>query len=700
MPATDVTNELSLSGMRRLLGSWLLLVLLAGASAPLAARDAETPLELRIAEGDVLNVLHQQGSAAAHLLLSSGTQPRVLVAFPAGNSGVGLWFESAARSVRWTLTDVRSHSRRDDKGRMLHGIVATASVDGPLAVRDAVLSSVRVLRDYQSGGRYPDEIRSSAKIANDTVEWARPRLDGAAGYTLSIQLANGEIRGGQGEPDDQPITFTATRTGEALRMSITALTGETPLTPLAENQLLNARTSDDERSRNVLRFLAYEEKYLAGSWRFNTYFGRDTLMSLALLMPALQPQAIESGLTSVLQRLAPNGEVAHEEDIGEFAILRHLREGGAAVPAPIYDYKMIDDDFLLAPVAAAYLLDDDHRKRARAFLARKSHTGEPIGALLARNFAWVVGAARSFAREPEAVNLIALKPGVHVGQWRDSEGGLAGGRYPYDVNAALVPAALTAIARFVRSDLLRPYLTRAQQQALAGAKDSADVWSRRAPPLFRVTLDGAAARRGIASYAASLAVSPSAALDSLPGTDLTLAALALDAQQRPIPILHSDGGFTLLLREPPAEDLESLVRSMLRPFPAGLLTEAGLLIANPAFVDTDRQREFSRTAYHGTVTWSWHQALLAAGLARQLQRTDLSATSLELLRDARARLWSVIERTRDLRTSELWSWRYTQGRFQPAPFGQNTGDVDESNAAQLWSTVYLAIPAPANAQAD
>jgi hypothetical protein len=33
------------------------------------------------------------------------------------------------------------------------------------------------------------------------------------------------------------------------------------------------------------------------------------------------------------------------------------------------------------------------------------------------------------------------------------------------------------------------------------------------------------------------------------------------------------------------------------------------------------------------------------------------------------------------------------GRFEPAPFGQNTGDVDESNAAQLWSTVYLGIPA-------
>jgi hypothetical protein len=673
-----------MAAVRRLRWSGLLLAVVAGA----VAGPAEAPLQFRIAEGDVLNVLHQEGPVAAHLLLSSGSLPRVLVAFPAGNSGVGLWFEDAARPLRWTLTGVESYSRRDDKDRMLHGIVASASVDGPLAVRDAVLGSVRVLRDYQLSGKYPDEVATRARIAKDAVEWSRPRLDGAAGYSISIHLDNGKVRVGEGEP----ITLAASKPGNPLRLRITALTGEKPLTPLAENQLLNAEAGDDQRSRNVLRFLAYDEKYLAGSWRFNTYFGRDTLMSVALLMPALQPQAIESGLVAVLQRLAPNGEVAHEEDIGEFAILRHLRESGAPLAAPIYDYKMIDDDFMLAPVAASYLLDHHQgRQRAEAFLARKTPMGEPIGSLLARNFAWVADGARPFARDPVPANLISLKRSLNVGNWRDSEDGLAGGRYPYDVNAALVPAAMNAIARIARSDLLRPYPQKAQQDALRDVERSAEVWSRRAPPLFRVTVNGGAARSHIKSYAANLGVSPAAALASLPDGDLTLPALALDAARRPIPIVHSDGGLTLLLREPPAEELEPLVRSMLRPFPAGLLTDAGLLVANPALVDADLQRKFSRTAYHGTVTWSWQQALLAAGLERQLRRSDLPASSLELLRAARERLWSVIERTQDLRTSELWSWRYVDGRYQPAPFGQSAGDVDESNAAQLWSTVYLAI---------
>jgi hypothetical protein len=83
--------------------------------------------------------------------------------------------------------------------------------------------------------------------------------------------------------------------------------------------------------RNVLAFQLSRE-ILAGSWRFNTYFGRDTLMALMLLAPALRPDAIGSGIGSVLERLGPNGEVAHEEDIAELAVLRNAKEGRAASP--------------------------------------------------------------------------------------------------------------------------------------------------------------------------------------------------------------------------------------------------------------------------------------------------------------------------------------------------------------------------------
>ena len=95
--------------------------------------------------------------------------------------------------------------------------------------------------------------------------------------------------------------------------------------------------------------------------------------------------------------------------------------------------------------------DDATRPRAGARIPRgaRAPSGETRGAALARNLAWVVERAAAFAADPRATNLVGIKPGRMTGNWRDSEQGLGRGRYPYDVNAALVPAALDAAARLV-----------------------------------------------------------------------------------------------------------------------------------------------------------------------------------------------------------------------------------------------------------
>jgi hypothetical protein len=116
-----------------------------------------------------------------------------------------------------------------------------------------------------------------------------------------------------------------------------------------------------------------------------------------------------------------------------------------------------------------------------------------------------------------------------------------------------------------------------------------------------------------------------------------------------------------------------------------------MLVANPAFAAASLQASFSRNAYHGTVVWSWQQALFAAGLARQLERRDLSATVRAHIVAAQRTLWSAIDATRSLKNSELWSWSYTAENYQAVPFGSAAADVDESDAAQLWSTAYLAV---------
>jgi len=337
----------------------LMTLLLAAAALPaMGNADPEPRLAFDVEEGPNLNSFLREGPVAAHLLLRSGLDPRILIAFPAGNSGVGLWFAHGTHAVRWTLQGKpQPLITKDARGRPLYGMTAEAIATGAadLQFKQAVLSSVRVLRDYQALGTFPAEVAASPTTQDSTITWARDRLDGAAGYRLSIQVTHGALRADH---------VTAGSDGK-IALKITALSGEVPLTPLWGDHLLNDRAQADMAARNVLTFLSYKEKFLAGSWRFNTYFGRDTLMSVRLLMPVLAPEAVDAGLGAVLTRLSPKGEVAHEEDIGEFAILDHLRDTAQKSDAPTFNYNMIDGSFMLAPVAAEWLLDDA-RGRARA----------------------------------------------------------------------------------------------------------------------------------------------------------------------------------------------------------------------------------------------------------------------------------------------------------------------------------------------
>ncbi|WP_267381640.1 MULTISPECIES: hypothetical protein [unclassified Sphingomonas] len=656
--------------------SALLLCVVAPAAVPAAAPFA-------FQEGLNLNSFVRSGDVAAHVVLRSGDHPRVIVAFPAGNSGVGLWFDGVRGAPAWTMpAPARPVSERDARGRPLNGVTFRADIAAArLVPKQAVLSSIRVLRDYQALGTAPAEVLTDPMTGADTIRWSRDRLDGAAGYRLVVKILHGRIVGG---------AIEAAADGR-IGLEITALTGETPLTPLAEADLLGPAANADPAARRALAFLSYREKFLAGSWRFDTYFGRDTLMSVRLLMPALQPAAVETGLRSVLERLSPTGQVAHEEDIGEFAILDHRKRGEPTSAKPVYDYRMIDGDFLLAPVARAWLLDDPRgRQRAAAFLRESG-----AGTALVRNLRFVATRTAAFAGAPVAANLIGLKPGMDAGEWRDSNDGLGGGRYPYDVNAILAPAALDAAAALYEAGLLAPYVSPADRPVFAGLAARAAAWRAQAAPMFAVTIPADQARQAVAAYAAKAGVPAADALRALNGQPVRFNAIALDAAGRPIPIEHSDEGFALLFGRPDAAALDTAAATLRRPFPAGLLTGAGLLVANPVFANPALQAKFGPDAYHGTVIWSWHQALAAAGLARQLARNDLAPETRTALRTTQACLWRAIAATRSVQSSELWSWRFDAGRYRIAPFGASGQDADESNAAQLWSTVYLALRAPA-----
>jgi hypothetical protein len=655
---------------------------------------APSRLAFQVRQGRILNYFLREGPVASHLVLRSGPQPRILIAFPAGNSGVGLWFARQAGTAAWQIRgEPQPVHTRDPRGRVLAGISAEATLaDRELDIHGAVLSNIRQLRDYESLGKVPKGIAVPPSVRGHTLTWSRDRLDGAAGYRLTIEVLDGRVSG------KRILAGTDGKIG----LRITGVTGEAPLTPLAGRDLLRNPSAADPAARETLAFLAYRQKLLAGSWRFDTYFGRDTLMSVRLLMPVLSPIAVEAGLDSVLARLSPRGEVAHEEDIGEQAVLDHLAADGSRSATPVYDYKMIDEDYLLAPVAAAWLLRPGEQARSAAFLA--AAVGGPLerrgsrGAALVRNLRYVVQGAAAFAQAPGVAHLIGLKPGETVGDWRDSGTGLGGGKYPYDVDAVLVPAALDAAARLARSGLISPYLTASDRALFAGAARMAGVWREHAPPLFAVSVSPATAANAVEIYADSQGVFSKAALQALGSGPLSFHALSLSASGEPIPVMNSDEGFMLLFGDPKPEELGRLVSALMRPFPAGLMTGVGMVVANPVFCTPALQKLFSRNAYHGTVVWSWQQALFAAGLARQLERHDLAPGVRANLVKAQQTLWSAIEATRSMQNAELWSWSYGAGRYQLRPFGSAAADVDESNAAQLWSTVYLAVRPPQHAQ--
>lgn len=651
--------------------------------APPAPPDPET-LAFEIREGHICNHFFRRGPVAAHVLTTSGDDPRLLFAFPAGNMGIAVWFNAAHTPVELSVEGALSSVERPDAMR---GVSALLTCAAPaLRVDRLVLGSLRTIRHVARDVDLPPWLDAGVELGpqgpSPSLVVRRQTLDGQHHLELRVEPQDGTTitlgEGGQ-------IALAAGPAG--IRARVTALVDEAPLTPVPLAELLNERASDDPRHRNALAFLTYREKLLAGSWRFLTYFGRDTLLSVRMLMPVLEPPVIEAGLSSVLDRLSPAGEVAHEEAIGEFAALQHLDEGHASkLREPIYDYKMVDDDFLLAPVAAGYLLDSARgSERAAAFLSRRTPGGRTYAEALLQNLSLVLHLATPFAETRDPKRLVSLKHGETVGEWRDSEEGLAHGRIPFNVNVALVPAALRAAERLLSSPLLG-----ADVQGAARAERLSRAW-RDVGALFQVELPESEAKRRVAEYAASIGVDPAPALASISGP-LSFPAIALDAEGKPIPIMHSDDSFVLEFTEPPPEPLEEAAGRVLRSFPAGLRTPVGMLVANPAFCPDPAIRGlFTASHYHGTVTWSWQQAMLAAGIERQLAREDLPARTRDVLGRAKWALWDVIRASREASTWELWTWAVEGGRFKLVPFGEERAHHDEANAVQLWSTVYLAV---------
>ncbi|MGE0488076.1 MAG: hypothetical protein AB7S38_02555 [Vulcanimicrobiota bacterium] len=612
-------------------------------------------------------ILSEEGMAC-HVTFKDG---RLVAAFPAENSGVAFWLDQPDKLV------IKSVS--PEKVQTGQAIVIEAEIKPGLRCQDVMIDSLRAIRERSHDPQFGNRVRQERNKAGLEDERCREATISDTGrLTVRRKLFTGALCQAvwtfppqvDAAPDRGGFEFTAPAAFPVtLRIHL-------PFEPLPEfeGKLITPETEAllDERgtqARRALRFLVSREKFMAGSWRFLTYFGRDTLISLALLAPAVKAPVKMAGIQSVLARLSPQGQVAHEEDLGEWALYQHLRQGEVSAE-PIYDYKMVDDDFLL-PIVVLEVLD------AQQIASLDS-------AKLDLNRELVLSQAEQ--------GLVPIGPGLKVGDWRDSEEGMGGGVYSGNVNFCLVPAALEAVRRS------------GKPAQVARAEAQLARWPGLAQP-FWVTIDPLTLRTRLTAYLASLPAEEQGALkaESLasgvtvakflegaawpgPAAGLTFPALSLDAAGKPVEVVNSDIGFLLFFSNPSQERVEQMLTLLELPYPVGIMTPVGPLAANPAFsINTKHWKSLGHNSYHGTVIWSWQSALLTAGLLKQREAYPALAPRLEAALASLARAEGQAGR---LANTELWGFKVGPSGWKAVAYGA-AGDETESNTYQLWSTAYL-----------
>lgn len=335
------------------------------------------------------------------------------------------------------------------------GVTGLLSLNSSAILDIAILGSVRTIRDFTEGPSIlVPAIQDANQVSNDGnggVSISRLWLDNVT--TTFLTFKPDQASGSSPISIDNGILAFG-----AGNYSFTASFNYPQMDQLSTQEVLNTAheslATDNADQVDYLAFLSYADKLLAGAWRFLTYFGRDSMISLLLLQPILSDGAIEAVISAVLERInRTDGSVCHEETIGDYATYLNLQLNISST-APQYDYKMIDTDFFLPVVMHEYFVRTAAgRNRKNAFFSTEAtvdpaNKGLDYAALALTSAEKIMNISASFASEGGQLrdNLIHLKEGQGVGQWRDSAYGIGGGRIPYDVNTALVPAALRAIA--------------------------------------------------------------------------------------------------------------------------------------------------------------------------------------------------------------------------------------------------------------
>ncbi len=564
----------------------------------------------------------------------------------------------------------------------------------------------------------------------------------------------------------------AARTGSAIEFAVRVTTTAKTLTPLSREQIFTpqflafleatrargaaAAPSDTaalrarrmERQVSGVELLVSREKLMAGLPTYATYFGRDMLMTALMMRPIWQHETLEAVIATALRKLAPAGDVSHEEALGDQAVRESAAEYADLITAHLdrmqrgdrraadslvaradtvlrrlrvvrENYHMIDDEYQLPIVVARWITDPAVSASAkRAFLLDTRDGGGTRADRMLRELALVTKLTAPYAAAPVPANLIAFAPrepsGWATASWRDSGAGYAGGRYAMDINAIWVPHALESVGQILdamrelgisttpattgdsplavyardRAALQRAIVTwRAASRHFLVRHSADDV---RAATLIRLAAMPEAER----AWWQSRASTPSALADSL-----TFLAVALDASGAPIGVANTDPATQLFLGDGEGRTTASTademagtlrdVRLFARPYPAGLFVDRiGPVVANDAYATPAVWEAFVKDPYHGPrVVWGREVNLFLLGVADRIARARQLAPSstAAYVTELRASLDKV--RTAVEQSgfhTELWSYGFDRGQLGAMRYGSGA-DI------QLWSTTDLAV---------
>ncbi len=388
------------------------------------------------------------------------------VAFDAGPATV--WSTGGRGGRRWLRYSLTVQGGRSIRiGQILLGSMRIERDFGYAGrVRDPIDAPTFVVPEMaefakRMGAPYTDRLTPSVRLTSTARDWAmrasQPSLDGRNHLWLALRgdarTTLATLRGGV-------LTIRALGT-RPVTFSVEIATDGAALDPLRRNQIFSTafrRFADSAKSPRLEReisgfeLLSSKQKLMGGLPTYATYFGRDMLMTALLMEPVWADTMPEFVMGAALAKLAPDGEVSHEEALGGQAIRENAAEFSRTgdrtllrnLQATRENYWMVDDDFQLPVVAGHYFADGNVPiARKRAFVRR-------WGDALRKNLAYVIHQAAPYAHDPVATNLVRFKRDpdgyCHPGSWRDSRVGYAGGCFAFDVNVVWVPQALNAIA--------------------------------------------------------------------------------------------------------------------------------------------------------------------------------------------------------------------------------------------------------------